>query len=363
MKVAIVNCFDTYEIRVKPLVDYFNNSNDIVKVIQSDYMHIKKKRITKKLINREYIHVKAYKKNFSLSRLYSHWCFSKEAVKAVNKFEPDLLYVLIPPNSLTKKMVQYKRNNPDVKLIFDVIDLWPETMPIKNFKNVFPFSYWKKLRDKYIDDADYIITECNLYQEYLNVDKNKMHTIYFTKEELKPKRKINLDDTNISLCYLGSINNIIDIESIGSIIKEISKIKPVILKIIGDGEKKYELINTAKKSGAKVIDYGKIYDENKKQNIFDTCHYGLNIYKNSTVIGLTMKSIDYLAAGLPIINNIMGDTASIIKKYNCGINITSQKLDNDIFLNSLLYRKNINIVYKNCFTKKNYEVVFKSLNI
>lgn len=321
MKVAIVNCFDTYEIRVKPLVDYFNNSGDIVKVIQSDYMHIKKKRITKKLINREYIHVKAYKKNFSLSRLYSHWRFSKEAAKAVNKFVPDLLYVLIPPNSLTKQMAKYKKNNPNVKLIFDVIDLWPETMPIKKFKNVFPFSYWKKLRDKYINEADYIITECDLYQEYLEVDKNKIQTVYFAKDKIKLDSEINLDDANISLCYLGSINNIIDIDSIGSIIREVSKIKPVILKIIGDGEKKDELIDVSKKAGAQVVDYGKIYDERKKQEIFDTCNYGLNLYKDSTVIGLTMKSIDYLAAGLPIINNIKGDTWELVKNNSLGINV------------------------------------------
>ena len=33
-----------------------------------------------------------------------------------------------------------------------------------------------------------------------------------------------------------------------------------------------------------------------------------------------MKSIDYFSAGLPIINNIGGDTSEIVKKYNCGIN-------------------------------------------
>ena len=290
-------------------------------VIQSDFMHIKKERIQDKKQNYQYIHVKKYSKNLSFSRLYSHWKFSKDSLKVIKDYKPDLLYVLIPPNSLAKQMSTYKMKNRKIKLIFDVIDLWPETMPISKFKDIFPLSYWKNLRDKYINRADYVITECNLYHKYLNVDKKKLKTIYLAKKSVIYQINPNLDNHVLSLCYLGSINNIIDIKKIGEVIKIISNIKPVTLKIVGDGEKKEELINEAKKSGAKVIYYGKIFDEKEKQKIFDTCHFGLNIYKDNTLIGLTMKSIDYLRAGLPIINNIKEDTYNIINKYNCGINL------------------------------------------
>ncbi|WP_249869219.1 hypothetical protein [Oceanobacillus saliphilus] len=99
-----------------------------------------------------------------------------------------------------------------------------------------------------------------------------------------------------------------------------TSIKPVTLHIIGDGEKKEELIDCAKLSGATVIYHGKIYDQNKKQQIFDCCHYGLNIMKDSVFVGLTMKSIDYFEAGLPIINNIRGDTWDLVEKHGIGIN-------------------------------------------
>ena len=35
--------------------------------------------------------------------------------------------------------------------------------------------------------------------------------------------------------------------------------------------------------------------------------------KQEVFVGLTMKSIDYFEAGLPIINNIHGDTWNIVK--------------------------------------------------
>jgi glycosyltransferase involved in cell wall biosynthesis len=123
------------------------------------------------------------------------------------------------------------------------------------------------------------------------------------------------------LAYLGSINNIIDIPKIKEIIETISKIKPVTLHIIGDGESKQELIDEAKAGGATVEYHGKIYDPQKKQDVFDKCHFGLNIMKSSVCVGLTMKSIDYFQHGLPIINNIPADTAEIVEEYGVGVNI------------------------------------------
>ena len=119
---------------------------------------------------------------------------------------------------------------------------------------------------------------------------------------------------------LGSINNIIDIAAIGQIIRECRKQNPVIFHIIGDGEKKKELLKVAEDSGAKVIDHGKIYNQEEKKGIFDSCHYGLNIMKPSVCVGLTMKSIDYFEFGLPIINNIHGDTWDAVEKNGVGVN-------------------------------------------
>ena len=57
-----------------------------------------------------------------------------------------------------------------------------------------------------------------------------------------------------------------------------------------------------------------------KQEIFDQCHFGLNIMKESVYVGLTMKSIDYFEASLPIINNIKGDTWAFVERNQIGIN-------------------------------------------
>jgi hypothetical protein len=44
--------------------------------------------------------------------------------------------------------------------------------------------------------------------------------------------------------------------------------------------------------------------------------------KDTVCVGLTMKSIDYFQARLPILNSIQADTAKIVDEYRIGINIT-----------------------------------------
>lgn len=338
MKVTIINCFDTYEHRVDLLYNYFKDNKYNVSVIQSDFRHFQKVKRKDKKENFIFVDTLPYYKNMSISRMKSHYDFANKAFKIVENIKPDILYVLIPANSLAKFAGKYKEKNKNVKLYFDLIDLWPETIPIGKSKLLPPFIFWRLLRDNYLDKADYIITECDLYQEVLKdkLDHKKTKTIYLAREKKRFNSNPTLDKDEINLCYLGSINNIIDIETIKRLVKDINSIKPTTLHIIGDGENKDDLINEIESVGAKVEYYGKIYDGIKKQEIFDKCHFGLNIMKNTVCVGLTMKSIDYFEAGLPIINNIQGDTKKIVDKFEVGVNIEITKIK-DISKNIVNY--------------------------
>ena len=326
MNIYIVNCFDTYEHRADLLLDSFKSQGHKAIVLASDYKHIEKERRTEKKKGYKFFHAEEYTKNLSVKRMKSHSRFSRNISDYVerNIKKIDLIWALIPPNSLVKDLSEIKQKNPDVKLIFDLIDLWPETMPIGKAKSFFPFTYWRNLRNKYLKEADYIVTECNLYRKKLRsiLEGMKVETLYLARPYVKYVPELHLPDGKISLCYLGSINNIIDIDAIVNIVGQCQQSKPVELHIIGDGENRESLIAKVKATGAEVIYHGKIYSREEKQYIFDGCHYGLNIMKDSVCVGLTMKSMDYFEFGLPIINNIHGDTWDIINNNKLGINIS-----------------------------------------
>lgn len=330
MNVVIVNCFDTYEQRVDLIYDYFKSKNCNVKVVQSDFRHFHK--IKRDDTKEDFIFVKSddYYKNISIKRMKSHYKFAKDAFKIIEEIGPDLLYVMLPPNSLAKFANRYKNEHKNVKLYFDIIDLWPETMPMRNLKQLPPFKYWRMLRDNNLENAECIIVECDLYKDVLKktIKNVKTETLYLAKSDMKIDTIPRISDDEIHLCYLGSINNIIDIDKIKNLVELINKKKITTLHIIGDGENKENLINEIEKVGAKIEYYGKIYDSKKKQEIFNKCHFGLNIMKDSVCVGLTMKSIDYFQYGLPIINNIKSDTTKIVEEYESGINIYNENLDN-----------------------------------
>ena len=324
MNVTIVDCFDTWEHRVDLLLKILMEEGHSVKVLISNFCHITKLRRLEKKNNFKFFFAASYKKNISVKRIYSHIQISRDMFTWVEKHEKDIdmLWVLAPPNSFVKDAATIKRKHQHIKLIIDLIDLWPESMPLGLIKQL-PMCYaWQMIRDRNLKYADMVVTECDLYRHVLGrrLSGIKSETLYLAREDKGYKPELNLPENKIALCYLGSINNIIDIATIEKLIKTISVQNPVLLHIIGDGERGAELVDGAKAAGADVVFHGLVYDRNEKKKIFDSCHYGLNIMKDLVCVGLTMKSIDYFEFGLPIINNIKGDTWTIIEKYKCGIN-------------------------------------------
>ncbi len=350
MNIIIINCFDTYEHRVDLLYEVFSNEGHKVKVFTSDFRHFEKVKRNDLKKDFQFFKAEPYIKNLSYKRLHSHTKLSKDIFTHLNTGiqNVDLLWILVPPNSFVKDAARYKMCHQNVKLIFDLIDLWPETMPVGAIKKCFPFTVWKNIRDKNIQTADYVVTECSLYQEKLKkiLQGMRTSTLYLARPLVPYVPHLNLPKDRINICYLGSINNIIDIDIIANIIKEFKKQKSVELHIVGDGERKDELIDAAEKSGASVIFHGKVYNRIEKQNIFDSCHYGLNIMKTSVCVGLTMKSMDYMEFGLPIINNIMGDTWDVINEYKIGFNI------NELFaFNSFEYDYDSRVRVRKCYER------------
>lgn len=324
MEIVIVNCFETYENRVELLQDFFSKAGHHVVVYTADYCHFKKCKRESAPDNYFLIKTKPYKKNLSFERLSSHADFAKKVYTALEEQieRIDLIWVMLPPNSLAKKMAELKQKNSGVSLVFDVIDMWPETMPLHGVDSIWPLSKWKKLRNKNLKFADAVVTECYLYQEKIKdyVIQDKLFNLYFAKKHTDSIERTGRRTDCLELCYLGSINNIIDIELIGKIIEQLAKEKAVKLHVVGDGERKEVLLETARLAGAEVEYHGVVFDEDQKGEILSRCHFGLNIMKDSVYVGLTMKSMDYFAAGLPMINNIKGDTAEIVARNGFGVN-------------------------------------------
>ena len=324
-RAVCISCFQHhYESRIKYVIKELDAAKFNVTLIISDFDHIKK-RYSKfnlnKVIN---IHVPSYYKNLSLFRILSHFVFAIQSYKAIKKIQPDYIYYLIPPNSPIKYIKKYKRKNNCI-IIFDIYDCWPESFPYGKYKILlyFPFMYWKKIRDKHLNCANKLICvseDCAAYMKSIH-PKIKTEVLLPFIDEGDCSNYNSSIDNQLEICYLGSINHLFDIELCLKILSAINKIHHVTLHIIGEGENLKVFKSKCEEVGIIVVCHGVIYEWEKKKGIFEYCSFGLNVYKTSAHVTMTLKSIEYIKAGIPLINNAFGDTEEMVKKYNIGINI------------------------------------------
>lgn len=324
-RAVVISCFHYYSYRVRPVLEELRGRGYACTYLTSDFYHWKKQPFSVKLPDCEQLHTLPYQRNLSTARIRSHARFARDAFQRIAELKPDLIYVIVPPNSLCRQAAQYKKEHPQVRLVFDLYDLWPETFPSGMGKRLLalPFAVWGRLRDRALPSADLIYAECDLYRQTLG-DRLRglnVQTLPLCRPEATVKKTAAPEGEGLALCWLGSINNIIDIDLLQALFSRMSALRPLTLHVIGDGEARGQLLAAAEAAGAEVVYHGAVYDPEARQNIFDRCHFGLNVMKRSVCIGLTMKSLDYLAGGLPLLNTVAGDTRSLLAQYGAGMEI------------------------------------------
>lgn len=363
MEALLISCFGCYEFRTRYFEEVLMNHGFTVYHVFSDFDHIKKERIVHKTKwkkkNIISISVPGYTSNISLLRLYSHAVFSLKVKKLLEERKPEFVYALIPPNLLTGILAQYRKKSENTRLVYDIYDLWPESLPVKKGKSLL--KPWAWIRNRYLKYSDYTFLECGYYQKFIgNYLNDKTDILYLCQEQFSEEsEEKNRFHKEIGFCYLGSVNYIIDIFSITRLLSRIQEEKPVHLHLIGTGEGMENFRALLEAENISYTEYGQVFDKEKKDEIFRKCQYGINMYKKETAIGLTMKSLEYFQAGLPVVTSHIYDTERLILKYEAGIIITDgeieaagmhiAKIDKKEWLQ---LHKNTLLLYKNNFSEE-----------
>lgn len=320
----LISCSDHYHHRLRVVDLCLQQRGYQTTYITSDFDHIRKQPFTCEVPGCVQLRTKPYKKNLSVARILSHRRFARDTFRYIEKenLQPDVIVALLPPNFVGHYAAEYKKKHPQVKLIFDIFDMWPETFPGGLVKKLLApaFGVWAYVRNHSLPKADFVMTECELFRRLLKLteERSKIVPLCSKALDISPE-DIVLSDKQLDLCYLGSINNVVSIPDICDLIGRLTPKKPVTLHIIGTGEQEQALIDGAKAAGANVQFYGPIFETKRKLEIMNRCHFGLNLMRTSVCIGLTMKSVDYFRHDLPIINNVPADTERLVKENGIGV--------------------------------------------
>lgn len=331
--VVVLSGTNHYEERNKQVIEEYQKQNKTVLYLTSDFHHIRKQKYSFQVDGAKQVCVLPYYKNISINRLLSHGEFSLKAYMFLKQHRPDVVYAEIPNNSLAIIGARYKKKY-GCHLVFDIFDMWPEALPVKIGNPLFKYmlSIWGDFRNKNLKYADKIYTECNYYQEILAKEgyHMPMETKYLQQESMDLEVETYWSDRQIDICYVGSINNIIDAPFMIDFLVALNQRRKVYFHLIGQGESKEHIKKELAKRQVRVIDYGLVYDMMELQKIFNQCSFAINFLVPDVAIGITMKSVTYFRGGMPILNTVDGDTKKFVDEENVGINVTRTELESTV---------------------------------
>lgn len=393
MKVAIVTHSSTFEDRAEAVARFFEKKGHTAVRVFSDFDHHGKRTVRREAENHVYIHLRPYTRNLSLTRLMAIRRFVFDAGAYLESGDFDLIYLMIPANSFAAEAERIHKKT-GARVIFDLIDLWPESLPLRAAAHLTPLRIWKNLRDHHLGCADVVFTECGFYREQLDLPENRTYTLYWCKLSGDNKyraagegirtdsggvanaektgtdevivheavaddaavhdaaaddatvheavaynaavhdavahdteaddaaiRKQSCPAQSLRIAYIGAINNIIDIPRIAYLLGALNRRRKVIADIIGEGEHRDDFIRKLRSSGVETVCHGAVYEEERKEEILSRCCLGINVMRTDVRVGLSMKSIDYLSYGIPLINSIKGDLWEFVSTCGIGVNI------------------------------------------
>lgn len=312
------------------------SENNKVEVITSTFYHTKKehrKSINEDQVESGYkvtlINEPGYRRNITPRRILSHDIFAKNVLEYLSKSEnPELIYLFVPPLTLGDRISEYAKKN-NIKLVIDVLDLWPEAfqmlIPYKNIWKIL-FSKSKSRAKRIYDRADGLISVSKTYLDFISSSNKTKYKEYvyigIDLDYFDMFMKKKEESSQINIVYIGMLGHSYDLKCAIDAISILNKngYNNLKLLVMGDGP----LMATFKDyAEEKFINYeftGRLSYEHMIERLCQ-CDIALNVISTGAVQSIINKHADYLASGLPIINNQeVAEFGDLIQKYNCGIN-------------------------------------------
>lgn len=317
------------------MLTIFNHVAGDKLVITTDFNHSKKKYYEASEIqhkNQVNLHVPAYRKNISFSRIWSHFVFAMKVKKFLASLDekPNVIYCTMPTSSSAYICARFCKKHK-IKFIIDIIDLWPDSLlPLVKWKCVIkillsPWIYLTRYAYRYADvimgesvkyanEAKNFNKKAEVYPIYLGVDiqyidkVKKYHDIYLNKSA-----------NEIWIAYAGSLGNSYDFQELLNAVKLIHGRYRYKLWFIGDGVLHNEIESYIKKNKLNAEITGFVSYEHLL-GYLSYCDIAVNIFKNKTKVVYSYKFNDYVAMDCFVLNSLEGETAQMINEYRIGKN-------------------------------------------
>lgn len=284
----------------------------------------------------------SYKKNISLSRIKYHKILAKEFEKySQGKEKPDIIVCSWPTPQFAEAAVRYGKRN-HVPVLLDIRDLWPDIYVRAFPQKLEPLANMVLIPIKWgmahtLKRADGIIgKEPHALKwgcDYAGRTPGGNDTFIFIGNEkfaisdsdyLRSKAwwaQLGVTENTWNICFFSTLSySSIDLETAIKAVMKLSVIHPEIRLIIGGTGDAEEKLKAVAQGSANVVFAGWLNKE-QMDSIMRMSKIGLYSMRNTADFkdSITNKAIQYMSAGLPILNSLIGLAKSIIEEHCIGL--------------------------------------------
>ncbi len=282
------------------------------------------------------LHSCSYRNNVSLTRIANHWDIGHK-FKRLSKKEPgpDVILCSLPTIELSMAAATFGAGH-DVPVIIDVRDLWPDAFyqqlpPALAKPASFALRHYKRQTTRIFHTCSGIV---GISQAYLDWALDRAGRVQSERDAVfpigyRPLRQNetspapvpdawNLKPDKINCWFVGIFGRTYDLASVVAAAKELKRRGENGFQFIfsGQGEKLKEWESSA--AGLENVIFTGWLDASQIQALAAMADVGLMAYASKAPQGLPNKLFEYMAAGLPVLSSLAGETAQLLEHNECG---------------------------------------------
>ncbi|MFK5585127.1 glycosyltransferase family 4 protein [Serinicoccus sp. LYQ131] len=327
---------EKYSTRYGALAGMLHAAGHRVEVITSSFRHATKSRRRDAIADEVPYEVKMlsepqYKRNISLNRIYSHQRFANLARRHIEKLAPaDVIYCAVPPFALGNQIGK-SANSRGIPFVLDVQDLWPEAFAMAIGTSLparKAISALSIRANAMYSRADALIAVSNTYRVRATVAEGILSkTIYIgidleQFDSTQGESAIAKRPGELWVTYAGALGHSYDIPLLleACRLAKYERAQHVRVIILGDGHRRPELQSLARALGVDALFMGHVpYDEMVR--ILRASDVAVNPIVPASVATIINKHGDYLASGIPMLNNqVSPELRDLLDDWKAGLN-------------------------------------------
>lgn len=261
--------------------------------------------------------------------------FARTATQLVQSLDADLVFATSTPLTVGLPGMKGARRLR-VPFVFEVRDLWPElAIALGVVRNPMLQWYLRRMERNIYAAADRIIAlapgikegicKTGFAENRVAVIPNSSDLDLFTpgSDRTLDERFGRPDDFRLVFTGAHGLANGLDAVLDAALELQRRGEKGIRFVFLGEGGQRERLIERSRRDGTdSIITWLSAVPKNELARILPRMHVGMMILKNvpSFYYGTSPnKFFDYIAAGLPVLNNYPGWLAGLIKEHHCGV--------------------------------------------